>query len=312
MKKYLLRIIDVLSIGILAVSLMILLTVVFTKQGSTPSLFGCSVLRVMSGSMEPEIPTNSVIVVRRTDTDSLKVGDVISYYSDDPSLQGMVNTHRITDIETDDGKRLFTTKGDANATADLYPVKEEKIVGVVIWQSYLLGQTVRLLSNPLIFLPLIILPLAVILIAGIVRSVRITKQMMAQEEREAAAAALAKIREIREAQAQQNAQAEMPEEQVSLEHETRLYASEEALTVIEGKEAPPEIIGQTMSEEPGTKMLTPQAASATDAVITDHIGDKAAELKEMARLLEESLRTMQGDLNSKTEGQEENGGTTSD
>ena len=83
---------------------------------------------VMSDSMEDQIPEKSYIVIRKADAADVKVGDVITFYSDDPVLQGQLNTHRVVKI-SDDG-RYFTTKGDNNLTEDKYPVRAEAVVGI--------------------------------------------------------------------------------------------------------------------------------------------------------------------------------------
>ena len=56
--------------------------------GKTASIFGYSVLKVVSGSMEPSIHEGDYIYIKRTDTDSLKAGDIISFYSQDDSIKG--------------------------------------------------------------------------------------------------------------------------------------------------------------------------------------------------------------------------------
>lgn len=83
---------------------------------------------VMSDSMEDQIPEQSYIVIRKADAADVKVGEVITFYSDDPVLQGQLNTHRVVEI-SDDG-RYFTTKGDNNLVEDKYPVRAEAVVGV--------------------------------------------------------------------------------------------------------------------------------------------------------------------------------------
>lgn len=184
-KKIVSRVINVLSIIVIIFAVWVLLTVITTKKDETPNILGFSVFRVMSGSMEPEISVNSMIIVKKTEPAQLQVGDVISFYSHDPALYGMVNTHRITEIQSEDGKYVFATKGDANYIADKYTVPGEDVVGKMVFSSHVLGVIVSLLSNPLIFLPLIVLPMAVIIISNLVKTVSLTKQL-AQEEEEAA------------------------------------------------------------------------------------------------------------------------------
>ena len=67
------------------------------------------VLKVVSGSMEPSIHEGDYIYIKKTDTDSLKAGDIISFYSQDDSIKGEINTHRISEVLSDG---TFVTKGE--------------------------------------------------------------------------------------------------------------------------------------------------------------------------------------------------------
>jgi len=150
--------------------------------------------RVMTGSMAPKIPTDALIVVRHVDPDTLSVGDVITFYSRDPSIQGEINTHRIVQMERNGQDITFYTKGDANNVEDRYPTKKEDLIGKVIYSSVGLGKLIRLISNPLLFIPLIILPLAFLLISSIAESITIARKLAREEEEAAVREAVEAIR----------------------------------------------------------------------------------------------------------------------
>ena len=84
---------------------------------------------VATGSMEPAIGVGDVVVVCRTDPDTLQVGDVIRY-----RLDGYTVIHRI--VERQDGAdgqaQAFITQGDNNNGPDSEPVSPEQIMGRVI------------------------------------------------------------------------------------------------------------------------------------------------------------------------------------
>ena len=90
------------------------------------SIFGRSVLVVVTGSMEPTIHEGDYIEIKRADPSSLKVGDIITFISQDEDIKGKLVTHRIIGIN-DDGS--FLTKGDANPIADSASVRGEDIKG---------------------------------------------------------------------------------------------------------------------------------------------------------------------------------------
>ncbi len=204
LKKILLKIINLISIVVILISLAVLLTVVLTKKGEAPNVFGYSLFRVMTGSMEPTIPTDSMIVVKRNGKEEYRPGDVISFYSRDPALGGAVNTHRITEVRREDGSILYETRGDANNAPDRYPVLQEDVIGKVVYASYGLGKAVRLISNPLLFIPLIILPLILILGQSVWDSFKLARKLAQEEEEAAVREALENLRKKKSLQSGEN------------------------------------------------------------------------------------------------------------
>lgn len=96
---------------------------------TVPKIFGLTPYNILSGSMEPEIPTNSVIYVKQCDTSQLAVGDIITFKLG--SGTDLAETHRIADIDKENA--LFTTKGDANKNVDQTKVRAENIIGKVVF-----------------------------------------------------------------------------------------------------------------------------------------------------------------------------------
>ncbi|MBQ3093882.1 MAG: signal peptidase I [Clostridia bacterium] len=146
---------DILLVVLVTVLVCItVVTLVSRISGNGQTLVcGIGFGRVVTGSMEPEIPTGSFILVKETPTAELAVKDVIMFLSDDPSVpDGVPVTHRIEAIHTDEqGQRLFTTKGDANAIADPYPAREACVIGRVVWHSPFLGKLVEWIHKPIVF-----------------------------------------------------------------------------------------------------------------------------------------------------------------
>ena len=110
---------------------------------------------VQSGSMEPAIPTGSVIFIRPSD--SYKVGDVITFSRD---ARETPTTHRIVEFDKEEGS--FTTKGDANKVVDMNPVKEDLILGSVRFHIPFLGYAVNFARKPLGLFLLVIIPATLI------------------------------------------------------------------------------------------------------------------------------------------------------
>lgn len=102
----------------------------YTNKDEVPTLGGYAPLIVLTGSMEPGIKIGDLIFVKEIDASEIKVDDVIAFF--DPDGNGTsILTHRVKEINEENGKRYFTTWGDANGGAvDRSPVSEDKLVGI--------------------------------------------------------------------------------------------------------------------------------------------------------------------------------------
>lgn len=197
-KKIFFTLVNLISVLVIAAAVVVLLTVVLTKPGEAPQIGGYTVLRITTGSMEPEYKIDTLILVKNVEPDTIKSNDVISFYSKDPALDGAVNTHRVVEVEKDGDHWIYTTKGDANNVVDAYTVDAKYLIGKVVASSLVLGKLARLVSNPLIFIPIILIPLAIILISNIVKTAKLANTLAQEEEEKAVKEALREIRKAKE------------------------------------------------------------------------------------------------------------------
>ncbi|MBQ8121099.1 MAG: signal peptidase I [Ruminococcus sp.] len=124
-------------------------------RGKVASIGGYSVMKVVTGSMEPSIHVDDYILIKKTDVSELKVGDVITFLSDDPQIKDMPNSHRITEINEDG---TFTVKGDANPTEDVYKVRADRIIGRYVRKMRLFRFIGSFASSKKLLMILFILP----------------------------------------------------------------------------------------------------------------------------------------------------------
>lgn len=111
-----------------------------------PRFIGVQTYVVVSGSMEPTIPVWSLVYAKPVEPASLQSGDVIVFYSTNPTSisDGSVQdgaipiTHRVVENNTESGEII--TKGDANTNTDLYPVAYVNVVGKVVTHVPALGR----------------------------------------------------------------------------------------------------------------------------------------------------------------------------
>jgi len=123
---------------------------------STFSIFGLRTFTVQSGSMEPAIGTGSLIFTQSAQ--SYEVGDIVTRKIEEQ----MTVTHRIVDVEDRDGERIFETQGDANDAPDGEDVRQDEIVGKVLFHIPYLGYPVSYAQTPQGFLILIVIPSVII------------------------------------------------------------------------------------------------------------------------------------------------------
>ncbi len=128
-------------------TVLVCLAIVFAFFISIIRVFGFKVYGVLTGSMEPAYPTGSLIYVRDVDTNSLRIGDVITF-SLSPNV---IATHRIVDIIPDENNPSmlrFQTKGDANQSVDASLVSPTHVIGKVIFSVPYLGDIANYIQNP--------------------------------------------------------------------------------------------------------------------------------------------------------------------
>lgn len=104
------------------------------KTGELFFLFGYRPVTIMSGSMEPELETGSIVLTKKTK--DVKKGDVIFFLSS----EGTPVIHRCVGQE-DNGR--FITKGDNNDHEDYDRVTKDQVQGKVIWRYNAVSSLVR-------------------------------------------------------------------------------------------------------------------------------------------------------------------------
>ena len=128
-------------------------------NGSTPSVFGYSIFRVSSGSMEPELMVGDIILDKTVDNPKdLKVGDVITFKSSD--YGDLLVTHKVIKAPYEEnGKLMLQTKGIANEVEDK-PISIDNVKGIMICKVDYLDTVYNVFLSPwglLILIALIVI-----------------------------------------------------------------------------------------------------------------------------------------------------------
>lgn len=110
---------------------------------TVPRMFGYHIYTVVSGSMEPAIPTGSLVYVQTIEPDAVEEADVIAFYG--ASDGSSIITHRVVTNSTIMGE--FITKGDANEENDVNPVPYSHFIGKVTTSVPYLGSAAQMVTS---------------------------------------------------------------------------------------------------------------------------------------------------------------------
>lgn len=133
---------------------------------------------VMSGSMEPNIHTGSVVTVK--EQNEYNVGDVITAKLVETPSQ--TYSHRIIKKDVLDGQITYTTKGDANESSDPDVALQSNVVGKVIFSIPIIGYIMNFSKQPTGFILMIVIP-SIIIISSEMNTVKdYAKEMIAKKK----------------------------------------------------------------------------------------------------------------------------------
>ncbi len=154
---------------------LVLLVVIFILL--VPLFFSGRVAVVLSGSMEPAMPTGALAVTMPVAPEEIKVGDIIAFI---PPWQSEVTvSHRVVEVLTD-GQLAFRTKGDANEDPDPWVMPAENVTGRMIFNIPYLGYAANSLLSytrtSLGFVTLVAVPSMLLIGSAIRDATRLTNR----------------------------------------------------------------------------------------------------------------------------------------
>lgn len=135
----------------------------YLNKDAVPDVGGYSPMVVLSDSMFPYIEAGDLIICKQADPETVKVGDVISFF--DPASSGdSVVTHRVVEIQTqDDGTLAWITRGDANNADDSNPVPAKNLVGIYQKKISGLGNLVMYMQTTKGLITCVVIPIILLL-----------------------------------------------------------------------------------------------------------------------------------------------------
>lgn len=148
------------------VGLLVLVSIVapFVVTGA-PELVGASESYVvLSGSMaaepEPVIDPGDVLIVQDVAPSDVETGDVITYETN----RDQPTTHRVVEVQRQNGSLAFVTKGDNNEEPDPQPVAAEDVLGRLWFVLPLVGHVVTFANTTAGLVVLVGLPIGLLVV----------------------------------------------------------------------------------------------------------------------------------------------------
>lgn len=186
-------------IAVITIILLIFLIYVMSNaaRGKAVEVFGRSILKVETGSMEPSIHVGDYIIIQTVDPESLVPGDVISFYSEQSDIYDMLITHRIVQRNSDG---TFITQGDANPVSDSVIVRPERIAGIYTRKARFLIWVNSFFDARKMLLLLVMIMTLVIALYEVRSVMRLGKQAAGEAEEDKAARREEKMRAAIEAE----------------------------------------------------------------------------------------------------------------
>ncbi len=115
-------------------NIIILIILIVLAVWFAVGIFPIKPLAIASGSMEKAISVGDVAIIKKCKANDVNVGDIIEY-----KMEGYTVVHRIVEKKQKNGEFIFVTKGDNNARPDAKEVKEDQLIGKVIFNVKYLG-----------------------------------------------------------------------------------------------------------------------------------------------------------------------------
>lgn len=169
--------IDIFIVALVLMSIIISISSITAKANNgVPDLFGYSPFSVRTDSMAPTLSKGDYILVEECEAETLKVGDVVTYFTFIDGAR-VVNTHRIVDVINDGTLVQYQTQGDnkeTNPEPDPVLLAPGDVIGIYTDKRIpKMGAVIDYLSTQIGFFLVILLPVLLFTLYQIYNLVKI-------------------------------------------------------------------------------------------------------------------------------------------
>ncbi len=199
------KIVSVITVVLVVITVFVMVFTIVsmhTVGKDNRGVFGYKLNSVITQSMEPTIDKGDIVITENVtyvpegatvideDPDAiraedLKVGDIITFYSTDPSIYGQLNTHRIMEITTDeDGNLAFVTKGDNNPIEDRELALATNVYGRYAGTIPFLGSLFEFIKDEsgIGYFTIILIPFLLLIVIQVVKFVKLMRKYRKEQQ----------------------------------------------------------------------------------------------------------------------------------
>ncbi len=192
-------ILDVLVVLFVAFAIINLYLGAEMRKNASASLFGKQARLVLTGSMEPTIPKNSLVLIDTSgDKKDYEIGDVLTFnYSPYGELP---TTHRVIEKKGSESDTTVTyvLQGDAAGLSATQTITSDAVIGKVVFHSLVLGNIVAFSKGIGGYICFILLPCVLLLAYSIFLIVKALRDNKKEKEKEATAGNAPPVENINE------------------------------------------------------------------------------------------------------------------
>ena len=160
---------------VVIVSLILIAVILQRVSNNTISLGGFRIFNVITASMEPKYVVGDVLLSKTVEAEEIEVGDDVVYLGEKGEFRDRIVTHQVIEIEKEDNKYIFHTKGLANEEKDP-PILANQIYGVIIAKVPVLSQITKVINNLYSFYFVIFVPMVLLIFIQVRRMIINTKE----------------------------------------------------------------------------------------------------------------------------------------
>ena len=144
-KSIIIKLLYIIIIPIILYDLILIVQSARNKT-ETPDVFGIKLFTIVSGSMEPRIKINDIVIIKECQDSEIELNDIIAYRVED-----RIVTHRVVGIDVQNDESYYITRGDNNNAFDSDKISFNQVEGKFVGVIPRVGKIFVILKNKIVF-----------------------------------------------------------------------------------------------------------------------------------------------------------------